>query len=201
MRNGAILIVVALLGYSPLMAQANSTAGRSGTVSAPALPKAVGNLRLSETSIFDDPMLGVNYRYSFGRSLHVDVAVQPARTLEGGAATADYIVNLAAQSFRTLSRTTPGGTQDFTIVRDTADTLLIGSRVVPGHIVAAQIRRGSSAERYHAWYIYVLGDRYIRVMVQNMGTGAAGPDSQAMREEIEQFVRLIVPSVASAWQS
>jgi hypothetical protein len=200
MRNGAILIVVALLGYSPLMAQANSTAGRSGTVSAPALPKAVGNFRLSETSIFDDPLLGVNYSYSFGRSLHVTVAVQPARTLEGGAATADYIVNRAAQSFRTLPRTTPGGTQDFTIVRDTADTLLIGSRVVPGHIVAAQIRRGS-AERYDAWYIYVLGDRYIRVMVQNMGTGAAGPDSQAMREEIEQFVRLIVPSVASAWQS
>lgn len=200
MRNGAILIVVALLGYSPLMAQANSTAGRSGTVSAPALPTAVGNFRLSETTIFDDPMLGVNYSYSFGRSLHVDVAVQPARTLEGGAATADYIVNLAVRSFRTLSRTTPGGTQDFTIVRDTADTLLIGSRVVPGHIVAARSRRGST-ERYDAWYIYVLGDRYIRVMVQNMGTGAAGPDSQAMREEIEQFVRMIVPSVASAWQS
>ena len=198
MRNGAILIVVALLGYSPLMAQANSTAGRSGTVSAPALPKAVGNFRLSETSIFDDPLLGVNYSYSFGRSLIVTVAVQPARTLEGGAATADYIVNRAAQSFRTLPRTL--GTQDFTIVRDTADTLLIGSRVVPGHIVAARSRRGS-AERYDAWYIYVLGDRYIRVMVQNMGTGAAGPDSQAMREEIEQFVRLIVPSVASAWQS
>jgi len=200
MRNGAILIVVALLGYSPLMAQANSTAGRSGTVSAPALPKAIGNFRLSETIIFDDPMLGVNYSYNFGRSLHVDVAVQPARTLEGGAATADYIVNLAVRSFRTLSRTTPGGTQDFTIVRDTADTLLIGSRVVPGHIVAARSRRGS-AERYDAWYIYMLGDRYIRVMVQNVGTGAAGPDSQAMREEIEQFVRLIVPSVASAWQS
>lgn len=198
MRNGAILIVVALLGYSPLMAQANSTAGRSGTVSAPALPNAVGNFRLSETIIFDDPMLGVNYSYNFGRSLHVDVAVQPARTLEGGAATADYIVNLAARSFRTLPRTL--GIEDFTIVRDTADTLLMGSRVVPGHIVAARSRRGS-AERYDAWYIYVLGDRYIRVMVQNTGTGAAGPDSQAMREEIEQFVRLIVPSVALAWQS
>lgn len=31
----------------------------------------------SETIIFDDPMLGVNYSYNFGRSLHVDVAVNP----------------------------------------------------------------------------------------------------------------------------
>jgi hypothetical protein len=159
----------------------------------------VGGFRLSETSIFDDAMLGTHYSYGLGRNLYATVAVQPSLTLERTAATADYIISRSAQSFRTLPRTTPGGIPSFEIVRDTPDTLVIGSRTVPGHIVAAKVRRGS-AERYEAWYIYFLGSRYVRVMAQSLGTSAAAPDSEVVRHQIEEFVRSVVPTVASTWR-
>ena len=201
MRVVPVILLLLTSGHISLVAQQSPSASASGspTVSAPALPKAVGGFRLSETSIFDDAMLGTHYSYGLGRNLYATVAVQPSLTLERTPATAEYILSRAAQSFRTLPRTTPGGIPSFEIVHDSPDTLVIGSRTVPGHIVAAKVRRGSG-ERYEAWYIYFLGSRFVRVMAQSLGTSTAAPDSEAVQRQIKEFVRSVVPAVVSNWQ-
>jgi hypothetical protein len=198
MRVVSTILLLLVAGPVLLTAQESLSSSASATtvVTAPALPTVVGGFRLSETGIFHDPMLGTHYRYRQGRNLTATVAVQPALTLERTPADSEYIITRATHSFRTLPNTTPGGIPSFDIVYDAPDSMVIGSRTVPGHVVAARVRRGAG-ERYEAWYIYVLGSQYVRVMVQSVGTGAAAVDSEAVRQQVEDFVRAVVPAVAT----
>lgn len=202
MRVNLVTVLLLLTsGQAPLGAQqpAPEPTSRSTAVSAPSLPTPFGGFRLLETRIFADTMLGTHYSYGLGRHMHATVAVQPSLTLDRTPATAEYIVTRAAQSFRTLPHTTPGGIPRFEIVSDTQDTLVTGSGEYPGHIVGAKVNRGAG-DRYEAWHIYFLGSRYVRVMVRSLNNYTDDPDREAVRQQVENFVRSVVPAVAAAWQ-
>ena len=172
------------------------------TVAAPALPSALGTFALRETSIQADPLLGTYYRYGLGaRRVHAVVFVQPALSRDGTPLSADSVVAGAIRSFKGLPRTTPGGYARFQVTRDAADTLSVGARRVAGHVVAAITSRGA-VEAVRETYVYPLGSRYVRVLIDVDGTPAEGgtPDGAAERARIDEFVRAAVRAVAAAWR-
>ena len=196
MRLVCCLVIALMLGPSALVAQQPPSAAESQTVTAPALPQKLGPFKLSETVIYEDPLLGTLYKYFQGRMSHVYVAVQPALTLEKTPATPEYLISRAVASFKGIHRTTPDGPGTVEIVQDTPDTLVIGSRTFPGHVVAAIERRGTRAQ-YSVWYIYALGSRYVRVMGGNSDTTIP---IEKVQQEIEAVRRSAVSAVVSAWR-
>lgn len=185
-RTAALLLLLAV-SAPPAPAQPAAT---PAVVSAPALPHLVGRFRLYATTIHADSMIGVNYTYTLGRNLTATVAVHPSLTLQGQPAMADSVLAGVVGSFkRNLPPGTAGGR--VALLRDRPDTLVVGTRVVPGHVVAAYAGR-----RVRVWYVYFLGSRYVRVMGEV--TGPIGVPEQPA-DVLDAFARQVVPLVATAW--
>lgn len=186
-RTTALLLLLAA-GALPAAAQ---PAAAPAAVSAPALPHTVGIFRLYATTVHADSMIGVNYTYTLGRNLTATVAVHPSPTLQGQPATADSVLAGAVGSFkRNLPPGTAGGR--VALLRDEPDTLVVGTRVAPGHVVAAYAGR-----RARVWHVYFLGSRYVRVMGEV--TGPIGVPEQPA-DVLDAFARQVVPLVVAAWQ-
>jgi hypothetical protein len=159
-------------------------------VSAPALPGNVGSYELTETRIFADSMLGTWHSYSRGRDRRIDVMVQPSLTLERHPATAQDITARAVSSFKSV-RTGRAGPTEFALVVDRRDSVTLGARTFPGHVVAA-IARGQNAERMTVLHVYYLGARYVRIVT--MIPGGAGEDEAA------RVVEQMLPALIASWR-
>ncbi len=164
------------------------------------MPTQVSGFRLSETRIHEDPRVGTWYTYLFGgRRVTANVAVQPAVTPSGEPIPADSVLATAVRQIRGLPRTADSTLMTYTFVRDAADTLVLGSRRLPGHVITARVRQqGRDYDR--AWHIYFLGDRYVRVMSNISATGVPESRTEADRQQLATFVREVLPAVISAWR-
>ena len=182
------LALLSLLLPLSAAAQAGPPAAPARVVSAPALPTEAGAYRLVSTRIHTDSLLGTWYEYAAGRDRRFTVMVQPSLGVDHRTATAADVIARAARSFRSARADRPAGE----FVRDQPDTLAVGSRTLPGHVVAA-VERAEAAERLVALHVYHLGSRYVRVQ----GTLTGG---RAELAAASGFVRSIVPAVILAWQ-
>lgn len=174
--------------WAILMVALVGTPGAGQVVSAPALPASVGAYELTETRIFADPLLGTWYRYAAGRERVVEVMVQPSVTAEGRAATGEDTIERAVASFKTV-RMRQAGTRPMQFAVDRPDTVVVGARIVRGHIVQANI--GSDAERTTVLQVYPLGGRYVRIV-------GAVPVGSADRE-LASFAQRLLPAILAAW--
>ncbi|MBB4634751.1 hypothetical protein [Longimicrobium terrae] len=182
----------------PLAAQPASPTASGATISAPAVPATLAGLRLSETSIFTNPQQGTQYRYVDGVNLYIDVAVQASPTQVETAGSAAFIINRGVEGFKRLPETTPGGIPRFQVVLDSAYSASLGLRTVPAHVVAARLQRGPQ-QRYEAWYFFVSGPRYVRVMVNSIGTSTVPEDAPEVRRRVDLFMEALLPALSAAW--
>lgn len=199
MRAFSLCLVLLLLSSGVGSAQESPPHARPESVRAPTMPREVSGFRLSETRIHEDPKVGTWYTYLFGgRRVTANVAVQPTFTPGGEAIPADTVLARAVRQIRNLSRTADSTLMTYTFVRDSPDTLVLGSRRLPGHVLTARVRQqGRDYDR--SWHIYFLGTRYVRVMSNISASGVAESRTEADRQQLNAFVRAVLPAVLSNW--
>lgn len=200
MRMGSIFLLLLVFSSAAGTAQEPSPPVRSDSVHAPTMPGHVSGFRLSETRIHADPQVGTWYTYLLGgRRVTANVAVQPTVTPGGESIAPDSVLARAVRQIKTLPQQTDSTLMNYTFIRDEPDTLVLGSRRLPGHVIAARVRQ-QGRDYYRAWHIYLLGSRYVRVMTNISMTGVPVSRTAADQKQLAAFVRDVVPAVLAAWQ-